>query len=55
MKDELGGRILREFIPLRPKTYAYQIDDDGEVKKTKGTKKGVTKKSVNLMITKSVY
>ena len=38
MKDELGGSIMKEFIALRPKTYAYQIDDDSEVKKAKGTK-----------------
>ena len=47
MKDELKGRIMIEFIALRPKTYAYQIDDDdSQVKKAKGTKKCVKKKSV---------
>ena len=55
MKDELGGRIIREFIAVRPKTYAYQVDDDEEVKKAKGTKKCVIKKSLNLIIAKSVY
>ena len=23
MKDELGGRVIRKFITLRPKTYSY--------------------------------
>ena len=50
MKDELGERIITEIIAVRPKTYAYQIDDDEEVKKAKGTKKYVIKKSLNLMI-----
>ena len=27
MKDELKGRIMTEFVALRPKTYVYQIDD----------------------------
>ena len=44
MKDELGGRIMTEFVTLRPKTYAYLIDDDSEVKKAKGTKKCVIKR-----------
>ena len=56
MKDELGGRVMTEFIALKPKTYAYLMDDDdGEVKKAKGTKKCVIKKSLDLMITKTVY
>ena len=46
---------MTKFVALRPKLYAYQIDDDSEVKKVKGTKKCVIKKSLNLMITKTVY
>ena len=37
-KDELGGRIMKEFCSPRAKTYAYLIDDDIEKKKAKGTK-----------------
>ena len=27
MKDELGGKVLTEFVALRPKTYSYLTDD----------------------------
>ena len=27
MKNELGGKIMTEFVPLRPKTCSYLIDD----------------------------
>ena len=37
-KNELGGKIIKEFCAFRAKTYSYLIDDDGEVKKAKGTK-----------------
>ena len=43
MKDELGGKIITEFVSLRPKTYSYLTDDCKEDKKTKGTKKCVIK------------
>ena len=49
-KDELGGKILTEFVAFRAKTYAYiQLNDDklDEHKKAKGTKKCVTKKHLN--------
>ena len=44
IKDELGGKIMTEFVDLRPNTYSYLMDDDSEAKKPKGTKKCVTKK-----------
>ena len=37
-KGELGGKIVKEFLALRAKTYSYLMDYDGEEKKTKGTK-----------------
>ena len=43
MKDELGGKIITEFVTLRPKTYSYSADDGKEDKKAKGTKKCVIK------------
>ena len=38
-KDELGGKIMIEFVGLRAKTCAYLMDDDSKHKKAKGTKK----------------
>ena len=46
MKDELGGRIIRESVALRPKTYSYLTDDCKENKKAKGTKKCVIKRMI---------
>ena len=46
MKDELGGRIITEFVALRPKTYSYLTDDLKEDKKAKGTKKCVIKRMI---------
>ena len=43
-KDELGGKIMTEFVALRPKTYSYLMDDGGTDKKAKGTKKCVIKR-----------
>ena len=46
MKDELGGKIITEFVTLRPKTYSFLTDDVKEDKKAKGTKKCVIKKMI---------
>ena len=35
-KDELGGKIMTEFLALRAKAYAYLMEDDTEPKKAKG-------------------
>ena len=54
-KDELGGKIITEFIALRAKTYGYLIDgfndDDYEKnkiinKKAKGMKKCIIKREL---------
>ena len=37
MKEELGRKIMKEFIELRPKCYSYLIDDRKIDKKAKGT------------------
>ena len=45
MKDELGGDIMREFVALRPKMYAYKVESK-ELKRCKGIKKCVVKKDI---------
>ena len=44
MKDELYGKIIKEFVALGTKTYSYLIDYGIEDKKSKGTKKCVIKR-----------
>ena len=46
MKDELVGKIIMEFVTLRPKTYSFLTDDGKEDKKAKGTKKCIIKKMI---------
>ena len=46
MKDELGGKIIKEFVTLRPKTYSFLTDDGKEDKKAKGKKKCIIKKMI---------
>ena len=38
-KDELGGKVMKEFCALRAKTYAYLLEDSSKHKKAKGTKR----------------
>ena len=45
MKDELGGGIMKEFVTLRPKMYAYKVGSS-ESKKCKGIKKCVVRKTI---------
>ena len=45
-KDELGGKVIKEFCALRAKTYAYLMDDDNEKKKAKRIKKRIIKRRI---------
>ena len=45
-KDELGGKIITEVVVLRPKTYAYLMDNGSNHKKAKGTKKCVIRQKL---------
>ena len=46
MKDELGGKVITEFVTLRSKAYSFLTDDGKEDKKAKGTKKCVIKNMI---------
>ena len=39
MKDQLGKKFVTKFVGLKPKAYAYLIDDGNNDKKAKRTKK----------------
>ena len=61
-KNELGGKVITEVVALRPKPYAYLMDDGSNHKKTKGTKKCVIKQNLMfenykdcLFINKTLY
>ena len=45
-KDEVGGKIITEFVGLRAKNYSY-VCDGKEYKKCKGIKINVTKKDIS--------
>ena len=49
-KDELGGKIITEVVALRPKIYAYLMNDGSDHKKVKGTKKCVIKQKLMLQL-----
>ena len=50
--DDLGGKIMKEFVALRAKSYSYLMDDDSEHKKSKRNKKVCIKKDLCLKIIK---
>ena len=45
-KDELGGKIITEFVALKAKSYAYLDDGSNKHKKSKGTKICVIKQKL---------
>ena len=45
-KDELGGKIITEFVALRSNAYAYLDDYGNDHKKAKGTKTCVIKQKL---------
>ena len=44
MKDNLGGKIMTEFVAVRSKTYSYLMKDGNFDKKAKGTSKYIIKR-----------
>ena len=50
LKDKLGGKIITQDVALRPKTYAYLMDDCSDHKKVKGTKKCVIKQRLQRLL-----
>ena len=46
-KDEAGGKIISEFVGLRAKSYAFDMDGD-DFKKCKGVKKYVVNKEITI-------
>ena len=46
MEDELGGKIMTEFVALRPKLCSYKKLDGSEDKKCKGIKQCIVKKTL---------
>ena len=55
IEDELGGKIMTEFVALRPKTCSYLMKGGQNNKKAKGTKKCVINEDFSLMIIKIAY
>ena len=48
-KDELGGKIIKEFCAHRPKTYSYLMDDGIEKKEAKGTNKCILNRRIKFI------
>ena len=49
-KDEMNGNIITEFIALKPKMYAFKVEDGKEQKSKRSTKKnGQTKYGLQIV------
>ena len=46
MKDEANGKIIAKFVGLRSKLYSILFDDESTIKKAKGVKSCVVKKTI---------
>ena len=46
-KDEVAGKQITHFVGLRPKLYNYKVENEKELKKCKGIKKNVVKKTID--------
>ena len=46
-KDEASGKQITHFVGLRPKLYSYKVEGEVELKKCKGIKKDVVKKTLS--------
>ena len=56
MKDQLGGRIMTNFVELRAQMFNQLIDNGSGDRKSKRYKKVCRKKvNLNLNITKTVW
>ena len=55
MKDELGAKIMKEFVGLRAKKYSNSIDDCSKNKTTEGTKKYIIKRKLRFKGQKSRF
>ena len=50
MKDETGGKTMKDFAALKAKTYSYLTNNSDEDKKGKSTKNVLSKENLNLKI-----
>lgn len=46
MKDKCNGKIITNQWGLRAKSYCYKVENEDEVKKAKGVKTNVVKKTI---------
>ncbi|XP_051176794.1 uncharacterized protein LOC127291636 [Leptopilina boulardi] len=46
MKDECSGKIVTEFVGLRSKMYSVRVENQDFIKKAKGVKSSVVKKTI---------